>query len=367
MNCNKILCVEKKPKNLGKLFFGDTGKYHRIDRTYFEVFKKLAETSESNTWFMNEISYDKDRIGWERLPGNAQRMFKLNITYQTLMDNGVPNIFFPLSEFVTDSWLSYLYSRIGTEEKIHSLSYSSGITQVFGEKGTEVLDLVYDDQLLKKRMEKEVYDSENLLQFVYTNAEESDDFKRAIIVLLLRVFFLEGVKFPFSFFVSWTINKSYDNAIQGFSQLLKLIAWDEMTVHTTTGSRVLKYLRNDEEQGFSHLFKTQWYKDTVYQMAKETAELEMEWSRYLLKDGSIPGYNEEIGDHVIKYFTDQRLKEISMDTIYNEKKSDIIDWYNDYRNLNRTSIALQEADTLNYQKGKLKIDFEDYDWSRFLK
>jgi ribonucleoside-diphosphate reductase beta chain len=118
-------------------------------------------------------------------------------------------------------------------------------------------------------------------------------------------------------------------------------------------------LMRDKEQGFLHL--KNYFEDTAIKMAKETAELEMEWADYLLKEGNISGYNKEIAYHFIRYWTDYRLKEIHLKPIYNEKSSDIIDWFNSYRNLNNKQINLQEADNTNYQKGTLKNDLNKLD------
>ena len=350
------LDINNKPKEYNKLFFGDYGNFKRIDKEPFPIFRRLAENSESNTWFMNEIDYSRDKKSINNLNEVALRMFHLNILYQNNMDSLVPNTFSLLSEVVSESWLSYLYSRISTEEQIHSLTYSNGLNQVFGSKATEMLDYVYTDDILKKRTNKEIETANNFIKILVNQEKTDEEAKKAILDLLIRTLFLEGVKFPHSFFTTWTINKSFNNSIQGFCQSLLLIAWDEMTIHSATGSNVINILMKDKNQEFIHLKK--WFEIKTYEIAKETAELEMEWADYLLKDGSIKGYNKDIAYHFIKYWTDIRLKELKLEPIYNEEKSDIIDWYNSYRNLNNKQINLQEADNTNYQKGTLKNDLQ---------
>lgn len=353
-NCLTI-CVDKKPKEYTKLFFGDYGNFQRIDKEPFPVFKRLAKASEANVWFTDEVDYTKDKKGIETLPDHAIDMFHKNILYQNIMDSMVPNVFSFLSDTVTETWLSYLYSRIGTEEQIHALSYSTGLLQVFGAKTTDMLDYVYQDKMLKKRTEKEVSAANTFIENVVFNGEQD---KKAVLELLLRIFVLEGLKFPYSFLVTWSINKAFGNAIQGFSQSLKLIAHDELTVHTTTGSNVLRILLNNEEQGFSHL--KDWFTEFAYDVIKETSESELEWNNYIIKE-PIPGLNKDIGAHFIRYFTDHRLNQLGLPLLYNEEKSDIIDWFNNYRKLNKTQVALQEADNTNYQKGTLKNDLDRLD------
>lgn len=354
-----LLDVKHKPKDYQKLFFGDYGNFQRLDKTNASIFQKLAENSEANTWFINEIDCTKDRKGWERLPDVAKRMFHLNILYQNAMDSLVPNTFGLLSDLASDTWLSYLYNRISVEESIHSNSYSSGLIQAFGSKATEMLDYIYDDEMLQKRTDREIEDAERFIEVVFKQGKTDDEAKKSLLTLLIRTYFLEGVKFPFSFFTTWTINKAYGNAIQGFSQLLKLIAFDELTVHTATGQNVLNILMTDKSQGFLHL--KDWYETEVVRIAHETAELELEWNAYLLKDGSIPGFTQAVGEHFIKYWVDYRLRRLKLPAYYNEESSDVVEWFNSYRDLNNTQIALQEADNTNYQKGNLMNDLNRFD------
>jgi len=352
----KAICLDNKPKDYSKLFFGDYGNFQRLDHISYDVFKQLSENSESNTWFTNEIDYSKDKKGYARISDKEKRIFHLNILYQNILDSLVPNTFSILSELSTDTYLSYLYSRINTEENIHAMTYSSGLLQVFGAQASKMLDHVYQDDILKHRMDNEIRDSRNLIGLA-NKGEINDDLKKALIVSLVRTYFLEGVRFPASFFITWIINKNNSNAIQGFSQALKLILWDELTVHVPTGQNILKILMKDKSQGFEHL--SDFIKDTIKDISTEVFASEMIWMEYLFKDGEIPGANIGIMEHFIQYQIDFRLKVLGMEPVYNVEKSDSIDWFNDYRNLNKTQIALQEADNTNYQKGSLKNDLED--------
>jgi ribonucleoside-diphosphate reductase beta chain len=191
---------------------------------------------------------------------------------------------------------------------------------------------------------------------------KDDKAKQLILEALLRTYFLEGVKFPFSFFTAWIINYVYDNAIQGISRMLKLIAYDELTTHVPTGYSIMNILRTEPEQEFQHLFESGWFDETAINIAKQVVNEEIEWSRYLLKDGELTNYTKEICEHFIKYQAQERLKRIKVKDIpWNEKKSDIIEWYDNYRDINRSNVALQEADNLSYQKAQLKNDLNMFD------
>ena len=355
----KVIDIYKKPQ-AEKIFFGEFGHYLRIDSVSHNIAKKLKEASEGNTWFSKEIDYKSDKTRFSSLPEDVQRAFKLNIAYQTLMDSGVTSGFSSImNRIITSSIWAILYSRIAIEETIHAESYSYGLSEVFGYQSTETLDLVYNDEFVKHRMEKEVELFEDVDRLC--NYEQSDidleEKKKAILKLLIGIYLLEGIKFPFSFLVTFTINNSYDNAISGFTKTIKLIAHDELNVHVPTGKNLLNILRKESNQGFSHLFENGWFKETAINMTSYVVEQEISWAKYLFDYRDVSGINVAISENFIKYWAGIRLKDIGIETEYlKEKKSDIVYWFNSYRDINKQNAALQETTNTSYQKGTLKND-----------
>lgn len=352
-----MINLDNKPKDLVSLFFGDAGGIARLDIGGSERFKKLAEVDEANFWGLNTISCSQDRI--TELPSVALSKFQKNLAYQTVVDSLVPNVYSWLSEIANDPWLSYLYSRVSTMEKVHAMSYSSGINQAFGAQAEQFLDIIYTDKVIKSRITDEVEVVERFIVACKEGFSYTEDNAKLLVEVLLRVFFLEGVKFPFSFFTTWTINRSYDNVAQGFSLLLLEIAKDEMQTHTTTGSSVLNLLRHDPR--FACVFSTGWFEDMVNTIALQTTQKDIMWAEYLLADGEMPGFNLAICEHFIKYWVDRRLKELKLNPIHKVVKNDIEDWFDAYRNIASKSTAKQEADSVSYQTGRIVDDLHRFD------
>lgn len=351
-----MIDISKKPQEYSPLFFGDYGGISRLDIGGDPQFKRLAEVDEANAWSLNLVSCSQDR--WYDLPPEGFSKFRKTLAYQTLMDSVVPNIFSVLSELATDPWLTYLYSRISTMEQVHAMTYSSGVSQATGAKAEEFLDIIYTDENLQQRVAPEIEVADRFIQASH-NWSPTLDNKRLLIETLLRVLALEGVKFPFSFFTNWTINKAYGNLAQGFSQLLIKISVDEMQVHTTTGATVLKKLAKDKR--FADVFEGEWFADTATRVFNDTALAEIQWAEYLLEDGEVPGFNIEICAHFIKYWTDKRLIEINQPPIFNVKKNDVESWFDDYRNPNAKHSALQEISSITYQRNTLVDDLFKFD------
>ena len=361
MQKNAILDISKKPETEEKIFFGEFGHYLRIDNVSHDIAKKLKEASEGNTWFTKEIDYKSDKTRFEALPEDAKRAFKLNIAYQTLMDSGVTSgISSIMNRIVTSSIWSLLYSRIAIEEAIHAESYSYGLSEVFGHKAAETLDLVYNDKFVQRRMELEsaLFDDTVNKCLIEDDSISIEEKKESILSLLLGIYFLESIKFPFSFLVTFIINNSYENAITGFTKTIKLIAHDELSTHVPTGKNLLNILSNDEYQGFKEFFDNGWFEKRALKMVEEVVNQEIEWAKYLFEDREVSGINAAVAEEFIKYQANYRLRDIGIKKNPYEKfgKTDIVDWFNNYRDINKQNAALQETSNTSYQKGILKND-----------
>lgn len=353
-----MINITTKPPVSKELFFSNHDGISRLDLTYDASFKKLAEQDESNMWFLNVVSCTNDR--WYELPPEALSKFQKNLAYQTVLDSLVPDVFSYLAEIISDPYASYLYSRISTMEKIHAMSYSSAADQAFGAKATEFLDIIYTDPKIKQRIELELDIATKFINAVHAGWEETEENKQLLVRLITIIFLLEGIKFPFSFFTSWTINRAFNNCAQGFSQLLIKISVDEMQVHVTAGKTVLKRLSKSPK--FKHLFESGWFAALATELATEVFTRESDWADYLLIDGEVPGFNKAITDHFLKYWVNRRLNELGLDPLFpNIVKNDVEIWFDEYRSPNSKQSALQEVDNISYQLGQVINDLHRFD------
>ena len=347
-----MVSLDRIPNNDSRLFFGDNGGLSNMTIGGSKRYQDISNADEANFWSLNTVSCSQDRA--EELPVIALSKFQKNIGYQHVVDSLVPDVYSYLSEIATDPWLKYLYSRIGTMEQVHAMSYSAGLVQAFGAKAKDFLDIIYTDPRIKDRVTAELDIANRFRSAVQSGWTESEENAKLLLELLVRTFFLEGVKFPFSFLTTWTINRAYDNKIQGFSLTLLEIAKDEMQTHTTTGAAVLNDLRSDKL--FGPIIKSDWYISMVDSISLETEQKDIEWAQYLLEDGEIQGFNLAICEHFIKYWIDRRRKQIKFEPFYNLEKNDIEKWFDSYRNINSKVNALQESESAAYQKGTLLND-----------
>jgi ribonucleoside-diphosphate reductase beta chain len=360
----QVLTLDTPPESTWKLFYGDTGNFLRIDQVDYPVFKRLYEIGYGSFWTWKKFDFTRDRQGWEQIDEVGRRMFLLNNGYQAAMDSGVVGIYSFISTITTNTELALLYSYINQNESIHAASYSYGLTQMFGIDAKPMIDVVYTDPVIKQRLENEIDYSSAFVQSNIIEQRTDDNAKLDLVRTIVAAYMLEHIKFPFSFLVTWSVNKAYNKALETFSLLLTEIAHDELVVHTSTNAAVIKALRKEARQGFKHLFTAE-LDQFIIDYARKVAEQELEWNAYLFSEGPINGFTEEVGAAFIRHYTDRALKLIGFDPIYNEPKNDVIEWYDMYRNSNNKNTAAQETQNINYQKGSLVNDLSTSDFSSY--
>lgn len=359
-----IVDVSHKPESEDKIFFGDYGSLIRVDSVSHKIAKKLKEQSESNVWFPKKFDYTKDKEGWDRLDEVTRGIFKRNISYQNLTDSGVVNEYLRLLAPIASSTIwRILYIRIGMEETVHSESYSMALDNALPDIANEVIDLVYVDKELQSRMNVEAAVAEKLERIVLVEGKRDDEAKKALLELLLVTFILEGIKFPFSFLVSFTIHNNNNNALPGITGCITDICNDEMETHVPTGKNVMNILRREKNQGFSHLFESGWFKEKARELFENAIANEDRWIESLMSDGEIPNLNTAISKNFVRYRADVLLKMLKLenDISFGGKKTDIEDWFDLYRNVDKRNVAKQESDSMGYQKGKLVNDLSVLD------
>ena len=327
--------ITLKPQTSNSLFGeSDGGVFLRTDKIEHRILKDLWDKSNGLFWTVNMVDFSKDSI--DQIPEHAQRMFKLNNGYQSLMDSGVVGLYNHLALLTTSNEVALSYQQIAFMETIHATSYSDGLLQMFGHKATEVIDIVYTDKVVQNRLLSEIDYSDKMMETPSTHN---------IAMAIAVTYLLEGIKFPFSFFITFSINKAYNNCINGFSQLISRIATDELEIHVPTNKYVLKTLIKEGHVSI----------EDVVKVADTILEQELAWNEYLQQDGSIPGYNTEIGSQFIKYRHNKVLRDLGAN-IEAIKPNDIIQWFDHIRNPDNKQVSQQEQKSTQYQKGIVKDD-----------
>ncbi|HEY7866882.1 MAG TPA: ribonucleotide-diphosphate reductase subunit beta, partial [Psychromonas sp.] len=92
----------------------------------------------------------------------------------------------------------------------------------------------------------------------------------------------------------------------------------------------------------------------------QAAEQEKDWAKYLFKDGSMIGLNEQILSQYVEYIANLRMQAIGYAPAF-EVKSNPIPWINNWLVSDNVQVAPQETEISSYLVGQInsKVDSED--------
>jgi ribonucleoside-diphosphate reductase beta chain len=339
-----------------KIFFGSYSGFQRYDSPRYK-FAVIQEEKQRNAfWNPNEISMVNDSQKFFELPEFIQEVMIRIWLFQTLMDSGQnKGLEEVLAGLCTNPEFEAMFKSWGYFELIHSLSYSHLLRGIFAD-ASKIFDKIKDYPEIQKRIDKEI-DLYSRVKDI-DSLDSIEDRKKLVLELLVNIFALEGIKFYISFLVTYVINNSYNNKIQGATRIIKLINFDE-DIHTAMCNGTLNILKKEPSEGFKELMESEWYKEMVINTFTEVYNDEIEWSKYLLNIGPIPTLTETVVSQFLKYYIDLRVTQLGLSKIYNQEKTDVVQWFENYKDMNSTNIAQQESDMAIYSIGIMKNDIPD--------
>lgn len=347
-----------------KIFFGEYNGFQRYDLVKYPFAKIIESNMRQAFWTPEEISLISDRENFKHLPEYTQQILINNLLFQTLMDSaqnrGLDAI---MSELVTSPSWEAVFKTQAFFELIHSLSYSHIIREMFSSNATDIFDQIYSNEHIKHRTDREILAYSELKEYLSGNKKEWDTetTKKKILTLCIYIYFLEGLKFYVSFLVTYTINNYYDDAIPGVTKIIKLINHDE-DMHVAVFAGLLKILSTSAEEGFTHLFKSDWFSKTCHEIVATIVNEEIQWAEYLLSIGQVKGLTIAKITEFMQYYANNRLEKISIKPLYKlTKQPEIIKFFDMYKNINKDNTAQQESTALNYNIGKMNLDYDKYD------
>jgi len=344
-------------KSKERIFFGEYSGFQRYDNPTYKIAVQLEERQRNSFWNPNEVSLSTDSQTYFDMPEDMQDVMQRIWLFQTLMDSaqntGLENV---IAELCTNSEFEAMFKTWGYFELIHSLSYSHILRGIFTD-ASKVFNKIEEYPEIQQRINKEIQ-LYNKVKNVNNSDLSLDDKKKLLVELLVNVFALEGVKFYISFLVTYIINNSFNNKIQGATRIIKLINFDE-DIHTSMCSNVLSILSTEEREGFTDIMNSDWYRNMVKSTFETVYSDEVEWAKYLLSIGNIPTLTEEVSKLFLQYFIDQRLGQLNMDPLFNSHKTDVVQWFESYKNMDKDNIALQESDLSVYSVGIMQNDISD--------
>jgi ribonucleoside-diphosphate reductase beta chain len=351
INLNNNVDFTKEP-----LFFGEKLNIQRYDKFRYSNIFGFFKQQLGFFWRPEEVSLTKDIVDFGNMTEHEKFIFTKNLAYQTLLDSaqsrGIPHLLEDCSnpefEAHAKAWEFY--------ETIHSYAYTYIIKNVYSEP-SEIFDNILDDEQIVKRATSVSYHYDQLIDSI--GDESLDAKKKQLYLTLVSINILEGIRFYVSFACSYAFAEN--QKMEGNAKIISLINRDE-NLHLGGTQLILNLLREKEEEGFKHIVEE--CEETVINMFRDAAEEEMEWAKYLFKDGSMLGLNDEILIQYMKYLTNKRMKAVGLEPIF-DKVQNPISWINAWTSSKGVQEAPQETEKQAYLIGSIEQDVDKEDFSEF--
>lgn len=206
------------------------------------------------------------------------------IAWQWETDTAAARTLVPvMAPFVTSSDLWKLYSRIGDNEVLHSLSYSEIVANSF-EKPDEIIADIMQRQHAFERLKLvadvygEAYQASH--EYALGRIPNNQDLYDLVFMFLFTTYVMESVQFMSSFAVTFSFAKQ--GRFTSIGDTVQKICVDELLIHVKTGEYVLDWeLRTDRGMmAFNRL------KSWIINLVVGVVQTEYKWTDRLFENGN---------------------------------------------------------------------------------
>ena len=342
-----VFNITKQKSHLERTcFFDDAVDVARYDKVKYPQFEKLTEKQLSFFWRPEEFELSKDSKDFKGLTDHEKHIFTSNLKRQILLDSvqgRAPSLAFlpicslPELETWIQTWTFF--------ETIHSRSYTHIIRNVYSDPSRvfdEMLDVpeILDCAGSISKYYDDLIAFNSVMRYNY-------DHKKALWLCLNAVNALEGVRFYVSFACSWAFAEV--KKMEGNAKIIKAIARDE-NVHLASTQQLLKILPK-EDPDFAKIAEET--KDECITMFNDVVEQEKAWAKYLFKDGSMIGLNEELLCDYVNHIAAKRMGAVGLN---GKPGTNPLPWTQKWIAGSDVQVAPQETEITSYIVGSVKQD-----------
>ena len=352
-----MILNKNKKSHLTKNMFLDEGvDIQRFDILKYPAIDKITEKQLGFFWRPEEVDVSKDKKDFDSLTPHEQHIFTSNLKRQILLDSvqgRAPNLaFLPIASLPeVENWIE-TWSFF---ETIHSRSYTHIIRNVYPDPS-----VVFDGMLDVK----EILECGNDIALYYddliannNSATNKMDHKRSLWMCMLSANALEGIRFYVSFACSWAFAEL--KKMEGNAKIIKFIARDE-NVHLAATTTMIKNMLKEDKDFVKIQKKTS---EEATNLFVKVIEQEKEWAKFLFKDGSMIGLNEQILIDYIEWIGCKRMRALGIPCPYSVPKLNPLPWTEKWIGGGNVQVAPQETEITSYITGGVKQDVDQKELS----
>lgn len=330
----------------------------RYDQIKYPIFTKLTKKMRAFDWQSEEIDVSKDAKDFRKLTDFEQNVLTLNIKRQITLDTkqgSAPGEI--LGPICTQNDLAVYIRKWSSNEDVHSETYTHIITNAYPNP-TSVLDTVLDIEPIMAMRESisKPYDDLETFNLKYKERPRGVhishphlfppynlyEHKKALWMCINAINALEGIRFYVSFACAWAFAEL--KKMEGNASLIKLIARDE-NIHLAGTQNMLKFMPQ-EDPDMADIQKEMY--PEVLKMFQDVVDQEVQWAKFLFKDGSIIGLNEELLTQYVYWIAHKRMLAIGLPSPY-QGGSNPLPWTQKWISGSDVQVAPQEKQITMYQ------------------
>lgn len=342
-------------------FFGKPVNIARYDKQRYNTFEKLTEKQLGFFWRPEEVDLSRDGKDFKALNDHEKHIFTSNLKRQILLDSvqgRAPSLaFLPICSLPElETWIqTWAFS-----ETIHSRSYTHIIRNVYPDPSRVFDEMLELQEIVDCANDISKYYDELIKwnHFAYDPGEFYNEYehKKALWLCLNAVNALEGVRFYVSFACSWAFAEV--KKMEGNAKIIKLIARDE-NVHLASTQQLLKILPKEDED-FARIQEET--RSECIDMFYKVVEQEKEWARYLFKEGSMIGLNEQLLCEYVDHIAAKRMGNIGLN---GKPGANPLPWTQKWISGSDVQVAPQETEITSYVIGGVKKDVDENTFKGF--
>ena len=360
----------KNKNHLNSMAFMDTKGgvgIQRYDTVKYRQFEKLTNKQLGFFWRPEEVDVMRDAKDFKDLTPYEQHIFTSNLKRQIVLDSvqgRSPNLaLLPLASLPEiETWIE----TWAFNETIHSRSYTHIIRNVYSDPSTvfdELLDIkeimacgndiskYYDDLIEYQQWYNLLGEGTHTVNGDKVTVSRYE-LKKKLWLCINSVNVLEGIRFYVSFACSWAFAEL--KKMEGNAKIIKLICRDE-NVHLASSQHMIKMLPKDDKDYIK--IKAECEQD-VTDMFVSAIEQEKAWAKFLFKDGSMIGLNEELLCHYIEWIGNKRMSSLSLKSPY-KGGTNPLPWTQKWIAGGDVQVAPQETEISSYTIGAVKQDVDE--------
>src|SRR5690625_2310856 len=305
---------------------------------WYQMYKRLV----GNYWQADEVNMASDVKQFPTLTEEEQDAYLKIIGLLSTLDAPQTRTALLFSLYATDPSVQSIMAVIAQQEAVHNESYSYVLASVVSlQEQNESFDLGRKDPILLKR-------NESIMKYYNQFVEEptiENILKTMVYTILLEgMFFYSG----FAFFY----NLARHNKMVGTSTMVSYINRDELEHGRFIAEMFRATLAENPE------YNNEEFINFVYESFKDSVELEIEWSNYVLE--KVDGIDLDEMAGYVKYRANKMLRMMGLHEVYPEYVDNPMRWIRAYvDNFDGTKTDFFEQTSRQYTKTSDLNGFDD--------